>query len=273
MTRIPARPEGYGYEYVPAMDSPRGKTEPNWRVSDPRDNRIATCYDEENCRLIVAALNGAPVEEFRREGALESDPYARGGFSFADLLDYSRQEVTYHDAATGIMRSVRDRVLDDVQACHQMLDALEIPGGPLTARLGHMIVAVSSKFTISGPTIKVPAAIENEIRERMKSGDSLDSMTPRRSRGPVADVDDVQIPEPDRVLELLDRLSGEELFRLFDSVKVLPANTADARDWNLMDPADARRMIARCCEIALETGRLGELARGAVEVIDKKGGR
>lgn len=330
MTHKPARPEGYGYEFVPAMDSPKGKTAANWRISDPFDNRIATCYDEANCRQIVAALNGAPIVsdpaavqiireqaaivadrakhssmspgvaatlnlaavsitaavdaialadrkleggggpvEFRREGALESDPYARGGFSFADLVDYSAQEVTYHDAASGIMRSVRDRVLDDVHAAHRMLDALGIAGGPLTARvglaLGWQVLERTGRLTAGGvPPVDI-RAFDDAGREAR----------PRRTHGsgePLADAGDVRIPEPDEVLEVLDQLSGEELFRLFDAVKVLPANTLEALDWNLMDAVDTRRMVATCCAIALENGRLGELAKAAREVLARKVG-
>lgn len=32
-------------------------TTPNFRISDADDNRIATCYDENNARFIVSVLN------------------------------------------------------------------------------------------------------------------------------------------------------------------------------------------------------------------------
>lgn len=254
MTRIPARPEGYGYEYVPAMDSPRGKTEPNWRVSDPRDNRIATCYDEENCRLIVAALNGVTVQ-FVREGSIESDPYAVGRYSFADLVHDCHALDRDADLSETVVLRVRDRVFDDVHASHRMLDALGIAGGTLTARIG---LALGWKV------------LEREKREVMERSASV----PRpRGASPLVDVDSAKVPDPEVLFAVLDQLSGEELFRLFDAVKVLPPNTREARPWDLMNLGDVRDMTRECCQIAFDAGRLAELAKAAGEMTERKGGR
>lgn len=207
-------------------------------------------------------------EEFRREGALESDPYARGGFSFADLVDYSRQEITYHDAATGIMRSVRDRVIDDVHAAHRMLDAAGVDGGPLTARIGLMMLP-----RVVGSS---ESAIEKELKRRMSAGDSLDITVPRRSHGsgePLADFADVKVPKADDVLAVLDQLTGEEAFKVFDHVNVLPGRTAEARLWVLTDPDDVRRMVAECCAVALNVGKLAEVYKAAREALERKGTR
>lgn len=213
---------------------------------------------------------GATLEQVtitRREHALESDPYAFEGKNFADIFDL--EALRNEDRASLI---VRQRILDDVHASHRLLDALSVEGGPLTARIGLALGA--NRVEHSGPTIRVPAAMEKEILERIRSGDSLDIMTPRRARGPVAvaDVDDVKIPDPETLFAMLDQLNGEELFRLFDSVKVLPPNTLEARPWDLMNTGDVRDMMRECCQIALDSGRLGELATATRELVTRKGG-
>lgn len=192
--------------------------------------------------------------ELRREGALESDPYAVGRYSFADLVHDCHALDRDADLSETVVLRVRDRVFDDVHASHRMLDALGIAGGTLTARIG---IALGWKV------------LERETREN-HSGAGEVIINGRRGPALIADADSVKkVPDPDRVLELLDRLSGEELFRLFDAVKVLPANTNEARDWNLMDADDTRRMVATCCAIALEAGKLGELAKAAGDMIER----
>lgn len=52
----------FTYETIPDKTTRRGV---HYRVKDESDNRLATCFDEGNARLIVAALNyamGNPVE-------------------------------------------------------------------------------------------------------------------------------------------------------------------------------------------------------------------
>jgi len=52
----------YSYETIPDKTTRAGK---HYRVKDERDNRVATCFDEDNAKLVAAALNymhGKPVE-------------------------------------------------------------------------------------------------------------------------------------------------------------------------------------------------------------------
>lgn len=221
----------------------------------------------------IRRLRRQPVTELRREGALEHDPYAFEGQSFADVarIEAMRNE----DRSTLI---VRQRVIDDVAAAHRMLDNLHMPAGLLTERIGHMIFAASSKFaTISGPKVEGSISAEDVLR----SAHSIASRDTRVGPGmddpirrePLADADSVTIPDADSVLADLDKLTGEEAFRIFDRVKVLPGNTAEARNWNLVEPYDVRRMVAECCSVAFNVGKLGELAKAAREAVERKGER
>lgn len=55
---------GMKYSYEKISPDSEGKT--HFRISDPFDNRIATCYQEENAKIVVKALNGdrMPAEPF-----------------------------------------------------------------------------------------------------------------------------------------------------------------------------------------------------------------
>ena len=44
----------YSYEWIEDKSVSSGY---HWRVSDPQDNRIATCYQEQNAKLLVDRLN------------------------------------------------------------------------------------------------------------------------------------------------------------------------------------------------------------------------
>lgn len=251
----------YRLDFIPAMEAPGGMTRANWRVTRIADDeRIATVYDESNGRRVVNALNDTadrPGVELRRANSIEGDPYAFGEIGFANVYDVEALRI--EDRAQLI---VRQRILDDVRGAHSMLDMMDIPPGVLTARIGLMSfprVAVQSPVDVLASAHSIASA---EVR--------------RRSHGsgePLADADSVKIPKPDDVFAVLDQLTGEEAFKVFDHVGVLPGRTAEDRRWILTDADDVRQMVAECCAVALNTGKLLEVYDAAKRALARKGER
>lgn len=107
--RSPA-PRLYSAQFMPAHQTKEGVS--HWRVADPEDNRIATCYDGANARDIVDALN-------RRAAASGGEREAWAIlFEDADV----KPELFIGDNAEQVARKVfADRKLN--WTCHLMCSA------------------------------------------------------------------------------------------------------------------------------------------------------
>lgn len=310
MTNPPARP-GYTLEHITAARD--SQSVENWRVTDPADNRIATCYDESNGRAVVAALNGAtvaldpsavsvireqadnvkavasypstssstgatlvaaaalikaacdgleragrqlaPAIDTRREHSLEADPYRFNGVQFADVFDF---EALRNEDRSRLI--VRQRILDDVEGTHRMLDDLDVPGGTLSARLGIALVRASAAAS-AGASSALPS-VEQRTRDGWLSLYGAPGTRGARPIGRGGDPvpDGVRIPEAHRIIAQLEDMPGEDVFRIFTRLKLVPADRDVVQSWNFTDRGSVAEMIATCCAIALDADKLGELA-------------
>lgn len=82
----------YGYECIAGIGEP-----PHFRVHDATDNRVATCYDEDNARMLVNALNNG-LDMVEAWATLQGMGVTRGAEAFVSE-DYERGYARGIDAA------------------------------------------------------------------------------------------------------------------------------------------------------------------------------
>ncbi len=249
-----------------------GEWNPAWRVVRAGDSlslATALCYSRESADRIAGALNGAPAP---RTGRTAVD-----GFTGDEHLGYYDDSVTARNGEVVVLiYGARCRINplatnDELREAIGELVASRLRPGQSSPFVGDFGEPVKLEAII---TRAVDAAFEALMKRPVKAGTAssrgdaggrdlfeLYDGVRMRAAGISDPVPDrVRIPEPAALIDALFAMPGEDAFRIFDRVKVLPTDGDEVRSWVLTDPADVMTMVERCCRIALERDQLPQLA-------------